>query len=228
MRTVAGDLRGALEQIVGHPVALTCAGRTDKGVHAWGQVISCDIDVASDRLGSIASSVSQMCRPHIVVRAIEAVGGDFDARHDATGRVYRYRVSTGPVANPLDSQCWHVDAELDLDEMRRGAEPLIGMHHFGSFCKKNRTKPNATMMRDLRRIDIVEDRDEFGLRNVVFELEASAFCHQMVRSIVGLLVEIGRGRRRVADVEPILAARDRNAAPSIAPARGLTLMSVTY
>jgi tRNA pseudouridine38-40 synthase len=229
VRSVAGDLRAALEQIVGHPVPLTCAGRTDKGVHAWGQVISADLDFAPERLGRLTDSLNQMCGPDIVVRAIDSVDDDFDARHSANGRRYWYRIATGPIAPPFAaSTYWHVREPLDLDEMRAGATHLIGTHHFGSFCKRNHSKPNATMYRNLRSIELRPGMDELSNPTLRVELEASAFCHQMVRSIVGLLVQIGRGRRQALEVPDVLAARDRAAAPLIAPPHGLTLVEVTY
>ncbi|MCH7788315.1 MAG: tRNA pseudouridine(38-40) synthase TruA [Acidobacteria bacterium] len=229
VRSVAGDLRAALEQIVGHAVVLTCAGRTDKGVHAWGQVISTDLEVDPARLGRLQISLNQMCGPDIAVRALDVAGDDFDARHSATGRRYWYDIATGLVASPFTASThWHIRGSLDLEQMRTGAAHLIGTNHFGSFCKKNSSKPNATMYRNLRRVDLQTGFDELSNPTLRVELEASAFCHQMVRSIVGLLVDVGLGKRLAADVPLVLAARDRNAAPPIAPPHGLTLVEVTY
>jgi tRNA pseudouridine38-40 synthase len=170
-----------------------------------------------------------MCGPDIVVRELVVADDDFDARHSATGRRYWYHIATGPVASPFNASThWQVRDPLDVDRMRAGAAHLIGTHHFGSFCKINKSKPDATMYRNLRSVDLHVGTDELSNPTLRFDLEGSAFCHQMVRSIVGLLVDIGRGRRGPENVPVVLEARDRDAAPSIAPPHGLTLIEVSY
>ena len=222
--TVAGALSGALASVLGHDVELVCAGRTDRGVHARGQVVS--FDAAAERADPVrlVRSLNRMCGPRIAVADARAVSGAFDARRSCTGRVYRYRVLDSPVADPLAARfCWHVERPLDLSAMRGAADRLRGEHDFSSFCRRNRSQPDQSMVRTVRRA--VWWREGAA---AVFEIEARSFCHQMVRSLVALLVAVGAGRRSPDDVDAAIAARDRAAAPSPAPPQGLVLWSALY
>ena len=222
--TVAGALSDALARVLGHRVDLACAGRTDRGVHARGQVVSFDADARRADPLRLARSVNRMCGPAISVSSAGATLPDFDARRSCTGRVYRYRVLNAPVPDPLRAGfCWHVRHRIDLDAMRRAADCLVGEHDFSSFCRRNPSRPEQSMVRTVRRAVWWTEQD-----TAVFEIEARSFCHQMVRSLVALLVAVGTGRRRVEDVEAVLAARDRGAAPSPAPPQGLVLWSALY
>ena len=231
VRTVAGDLVSALERVLGDEVRLTCAGRTDAGVHAWGQVVTFDVERSVD-LAGLQQSINGLCTPAIVVRAADEVASDFDARFSATSRVYRYTVLNRAVPDPfLHATSWHVTAPLRLRSMRAATDPLIGTHDFASFCRRREvTDPDtgdrvdATLVRELVRAEW----NELGDGVLRFEIEASSFCHQMVRSVVGTVVDVGRGRRTVADVAAALAARDRHAAGQIAPPHGLCLWEVRY
>ena len=130
-----------------------------------------------------------------------------------------------PVGNPfIGHLSWHIPSPLDVAAMRNAAIPLIGEHDFSSFCRRPHTG-GATLVRRVRRADW-RDRDSNGL--VVFDIEAASFCHQMVRSLVGTLIDVGLGRRRAADMTAILAARDRNLAGQVAPPHGLMLWEVGY
>ena len=186
VRTVAGELDDALSRVVGTTIAVTCAGRTDRGVHAVGQVVSFDAPDDTD-LDRVRRSVNRQCGPSVVLRSLERAGDDFDARFTATGRSYRYRVLNRRDPDPfLAGTAWHVRDPLDVPAMQSAADHLVGEHDFSSFC------------------------------------------HQMVRSIVGMLVDVGRGRRSVDDVPAILEARERQAAGGPAPPHGLALWSVRY
>jgi tRNA pseudouridine38-40 synthase len=153
------------------------------------------------------------------------VAADFDARHSATGRTYRYTVLNRPTPDPfLHATTWHVPAPLDLRAMTLACDPLIGSHDFSSFCRRPKVEPPVSLVRrvtDARWLEL----DDGLLR---FEITANAFCHQMVRSIVGLLVDVGRGRARAGDVLGIIRAEDRQVAPNPAPPEGLCLWSVAY
>ena len=222
--TVAGALADALGRVLGHEVDLACAGRTDRGVHAAGQVVS--FDAASERAdpARLMRSVNRSCGPDIAVRGARAVGGDFDARLSCLSRVYRYRILASPVPDPLAAAAsWHVERPLDLRAMRTASDRLLGAHDFSSFCRRNRSRPDESLVRTVQR---AEWRRQGDL--AVFEIEARSFCHQMVRSLVGALAAVGSGRLRAADVGAILEARDRNAAPSPAPPHGLILQKARY
>jgi tRNA pseudouridine38-40 synthase len=227
VKTVAGTLATTFERILGHPVRIVCAGRTDAGVHGWGQVISFDTrdDDALDLL-AVQRKVNRVCGPQIVLRELERASVDFDARRAARARRYRYTVVNRLVPDPfLAATAWHVPEPLDLGAMRLASDPLIGEHDFSAFCRPPRGVENYTMVRRVLSATWV-DLGEGVLR---FEIEATSFCQQMVRSVVGLLVEIGLGKRTAADVLTVIRSRDRGrAAAGLAPPNGLCLWSVTY
>ena len=199
-------------------------GRTDAGVHARGQVVSFDADAQRLDVDRIAASVNSLLAPTIAVRDAAIVDDDFDARFSCTGRTYRYRVLNSPTPDPLhDHLVWHVRRPLDFAAMQEATELVIGTHDFSSFCRRKKTRPDEVLVRRVR--SAVWRRDGEVLE---FEISARAFCHQMVRSIVCTLVEVGKGRRRPGDIPAILQARDREAAGSPAPAQGLVLHEVHY
>jgi tRNA pseudouridine38-40 synthase len=221
--TVGGALAGALERHLRHTVELTCAGRTDTGVHAWGQVVSFDARADADPL-VVQRAVNRALRPRIVVRDATVAAPGFDARRSATGRLYRYTVRNDPVADPFSAgTAWHVPAPLDLPAMRLACDALHGEHDFSSFCRRPPV-PDASLVRIVRSARWV-DLGEGMLR---FEIEASSFCHQMVRSVVGTLVEVGLGKRKAGEMSGIIRARRRAAAGQPAPAHGLCLWAVSY
>jgi tRNA pseudouridine38-40 synthase len=219
--TVAGALCAALERHLRHTVELVCAGRTDAGVHAWGQVVSFDARADVD-LPGLQRAVNRALRPAIVVRAADVAAPDFDARHAATGRRYRYTVLNRQVGDPfVAGTAWQVERPLDLAAMRLACDPLVGEHDFSSFCRRPPKGSLVRLVRDARWVPAGDD----VLR---FEIEASSFCHQMVRSVVGTLVDVGSGRRRAGDMAAIIRARDRSAASQPAPPHGLCLWDVSY
>ena len=221
--TVGGALAGALERYLRHTVELTCAGRTDSGVHAWGQVVSFDARADAEPQ-ALQRAVNRALRPAIVVREAEVAAPDFDARRGATGRVYRYTVRNHPVADPFTaSTAWHVPAPLDLPAMRLACDALHGEHDFSSFCRRPPV-PDASLVRKLRDARW-HDLGEGILR---FDIEASSFCHQMVRSVVGTLVEVGLGKKKAGEMAGIIRSRSRAAAGQPAPAHGLCLWEVKY
>jgi tRNA pseudouridine38-40 synthase len=227
VRTVGGVLRGAIEQVTGADVELTAAGRTDAGVHAWGQVVSLEIPAGVD-LGRLQRSVNGLLRPAVVVRLAEPAPEGFDARFSAQWRRYRYTVLNRPAPDPFAARtAWHVPEPLALTALRLGADPLVGEHDFTSFCRAPRVAEGAAPASLVRRVtDVGWESDRTGV--LTFEIRANAFCHQMVRSIVGLLVDVGRGRRRAGDVLAVLRAKDRGGVGNIAPAHGLCLWEVGY
>jgi tRNA pseudouridine38-40 synthase len=223
MRTVGGALAGALERYLRHTVELTCAGRTDAGVHAWGQVVSFDARAGVDA-AALQRAVNRAVRPNVVVRAVEPAPPGFDARRSATGRHYRYTVRNLPVADPFSAAtAWHVAPPLDLTAMRLACDALYGEHDFSSFCRRP-PLDGASLVRVVRRADWT-DLGEGMLR---FEIEASSFCQQMVRSIVGTMIDVGRRKRKAGEMAAVVRARSRAAAGQLAPAHGLCLWQVSY
>jgi tRNA pseudouridine38-40 synthase len=230
VKTVAGTLQQALELVVREPVTLTAAGRTDRGVHAWGQVVSLDIPRDTD-LDELTRSVNKLCDGAIVIRRASVTDASFDARFSARSRVYRYTILNEPVANPfLRHVTWWVDRPLDVRSMELACDPLIGEHDFTTFCRRPKGKDAGAQPLLVRRvIDARWTTPEVEWGHLLrFEIEATAFCHQMVRSIVGTLVEIGSGRKRAGDMAAMLRARDRHRAGQLAPPEGLCLWEVRY
>ncbi|MEL7210180.1 MAG: tRNA pseudouridine(38-40) synthase TruA [Actinomycetota bacterium] len=225
VRTVGGTLIEAIERVLGRPIRLACAGRTDAGVHAWGQVVS--FDAPADRFDAerLETSVNAMCGPEISVRDAAVVADDFDARHSALARAYRYTIVNRPYPDPfLASTAWHVPTPLDLRALRLARDPIIGEHDFSSFCRRPKGEPEASLSR--RVLDA--QWHDLGEGVIRFDISANAFCHQMVRSVVATLVDVGRGRLRAGDITGILRARDRQATSGPAPPHGLMLWEVTY
>ena len=223
VRTVGGELTLALRRALRHDVVLTCAGRTDRGVHAWGQVVSFDAEEARFDPDALRKSVNSQLAPAVVVRdAAVAADACFDARRSALSRRYRYLVLNRPVPDPfLAATSWHVAGPVDLRAMQASGDALIGEHDFTSFCRSHPGGCNTRRVLDVSWRDAGDD----VLR---FEIEASSFCQQMVRSVVGTMVEMGRGRRRAGEMTSILSARSRSAAAQPAPPHGLTLWAVRY
>lgn len=244
--TVAGALRQALERTarLGQAPMITCAGRTDAGVHARGQVVHVDLPPIPYDGPGLARAINRQLAPQVVVRRAEEVGADFDARRSATGRTYRYLVWNAPEADPLLAPiAWHVSDPLDLVAMRTASDVLLGSHDFRSFCRR----PPGTDASEpiIRRVMLArwsvdagpEAVDADGVapsgsaergRLLRFDIAASSFCHQMVRSLVASLVDVGRGRQNAAGLLERLRAASRQSMPEPAPPEGLCLVSVDY
>ncbi|CAN5243479.1 tRNA pseudouridine(38-40) synthase TruA [soil metagenome] len=228
VETVAGTLSGALERVLGHPVVLTCAGRTDAGVHAWGQVVSFDTSAGEVDLGQLQRSVNRQCGPVIVVRDMGTVDDGFDARRSARRRCYRYTILNRPVADPfLAATTWWVDEPLDLAAMRLACDPLIGEHDFASFCRRPKVDDGVGPLSLVRRVIDARWLD-VGDGLLRLHIDATSFCHQMVRAVVGTMVEMGKGHKRAGDMRAILEAGDRARAGQLAPPHGLCLWAVGY
>jgi tRNA pseudouridine38-40 synthase len=222
VRTVGGVLTDALVAATGQPAEalhLVCAGRTDAGVHAYGQVVTVDVPEGDDE--ALRRAVNGMAAPAVVVRDVARVPADFDARHSARWRRYRYTIVNRPEPDPfLARYAWWVPQPLDLSLLRLAADPFVGEHDFAAFCRR---AGSATTVR--RVLDSCWHADGDLLR---YEIRAKAFCWQMVRAIVGTLVDVGTGRRRAGDMLAVLRSGDRAQVPRLAPAHGLCLWDVGY
>lgn len=237
--TVQGELERALETVFRRPVETACAGRTDAGVHARGQVVSFDVtpdEVAADAanaggsartLQSLQRSLNALTHDAISVCAVEQRPQGFSARFDAQWREYHYFIYQGTAA-PIFMQdfAWHVKQPLDVEAMREGAAYLIGEHDFKSFCMAVSAVDKPTC-RNVHEI-MIEHADVMGENCLVIKVIGNAFLHSMVRTIVGTLVMVGRGLREPSWVGEVLAARDRTAAGENAPAKGLVFWHVQY
>jgi len=234
LRTVQGLLEAALAQVLRvEPVRVTCAGRTDTGVHARGQVVHLDVepDVVEAAAGRSTASPTEallhrlngILPGDVRVRAVAEAPVGFDARFSAVWRRYAYRIADEPrLVDPLvrgTVLAW--PRRLDVEAMGEGAAPLLGEHDFAAFCKK---REGATTIRTLLGLSV--DRDAGGL--LVATVRADAFCHHMVRSLVGALIAVGERRQDPAWVAQVLRAAARDPRVTVAPAHGLTLEEVGY
>ena len=201
-----------------------CAGRTDSGVHAWGQVATLTVDppapVDPQRLRDI---LNRRLAPEIVVRALDVVDAGFDARRSASWRRYRYTIVNRPDPDPfLARYAWWVPESLDVSLLRLGADPFVGEHDFAAFCRKG-GEASTTVRRVLS-----SEWSAPGDGVLRYEIRATAFCWQMVRSVVGMLVDIGMGRRTPGEVLYVIRSLDRAQATRLAPPHGLCLWEVGY
>ena len=222
LRTVQGELEGALATVLRLPAVPTvCAGRTDTGVHARGQVVHLDVDSMPDPgLALLARRLNGVLDADLRVRRVVVAADGFDARFSPRWRRYAYRICDG-VPDPLTRG--HVltwPRPLDADRMNEASSDLLGLQDFASFCKQ---REGATTVRTL--LDLAWVRDGDVLTGTV---RADAFCHHMVRSLVGALLAVGEGRRPVAWPGDVLAAATRDPAVTVVPPHGLTLEEVGY
>lgn len=234
VRTVAGELARALGTLLRREVDLTCAGRTDAGVHARAQHVS--VPMTPEESASLSGerllrSLGAVLPGDVRVGAVYRADAGFSARFDARARRYRYRIVAGPVGALFNAQwSWWLRcrsaSDLDVAAMDEAARCLVGEHDFKSFCKTASAQGKPTC----RFVESVgfEEEEAMGERMLVLDVVGNAFLHSMVRTIVGTLVEVGLGRRDPAWVADALAARDRRAAGPCAPACGLTFWDVRY
>lgn len=240
LRTVQGTIEDALRQVLRSDLRLVVAGRTDAGVHATGQVAHADLDEDqwqratrlargrqddADPVAPLARKLRGVLRPYAdatVSRTRTAPDG-FDARFSAAWRRYSYRIADQAVGyDPLQRRnTTFVRAMLDVDRMDEAASTLIGLHDFAAYCKP---REGATTIRTL--LEYGWRRNEEGV--LVAGVKADAFCHSMVRALVGACVAVGEGRLEVADVERLRDEMTRTSAFAVLDARGLTLAEVGY
>ncbi len=219
--SVQGVIEDALAQIAGAPVTLHGAGRTDSGVHALAQTASARLDTPLDD-NRLTRALNAHLPPSIRVTEVATVPDGFHVRFSAAGKAYEYRIWNGAAIPPfIRLYAWHVPEALDLDAMRAASRAIVCAHDFSGF--RSARSINHTTIREVVRADW---RRESGL--LVFEIAGAGFLRYMVRSLVGTLVEIGRGQRPADEMARLLAAPDRTAAGRTAPAHGLFLVKVEY
>ncbi len=237
VRTVVGELQRVIEPLIGQLPDIVMSGRTDAGVHGWGQVLSFEMPDDAVDTERIQRSINSRLGPEVVAREVSLVEPDFSARFSATGRRYRYHIVNRPVPDPFWARtAWWFPTPLDVAAMTEACQYLVGEHDFSSFCRRPKPAPDAdgnvveaSLVRRVTGARWVELQGELTGDGVLrFEIEGSAFCHQMVRSIVGFLAMVGTGKRRADQLPEVLAARDRSVAEQPAPGHGLTLWQVDY
>ena len=219
--TIQGTLERAIETLCGAAVSVVGSSRTDAGVHALGQVAHFDVDCPVPT-ENIARALNNLLPNAIVVADAVQVPAAFDAISSTKSKCYRYTICTTPV-RPVHRirYCWHRPAPLNVEAMSRGAAGLVGSHDFKSFASAADTRDSS--VRTVLGCSVSQIVDD-----IFIDVAATGFLYNMVRNIVGTLVEIGRGRWQPDQIGRILAATDRAAAGPIAPAAGLCLMRIEY
>jgi tRNA pseudouridine38-40 synthase len=215
-RTVQAELEQAIATILREPLTLSVAGRTDRGVHAWGQVASYRHEALDPR------ALNALLADDVAVHASEPVGSGFDARHSARSRTYCYRVRTARTRSPFEHRrALHVPVTLDRGALDACASALLGTHDFTAFTPSE--TEHLRFSREVFRAEWREARD--GLE---FWIEADSFLRQMNRVLVGTMLEVARGERPFDEFASLLGGAPRSAAGRTAPAHGLYLASVSY
>ena len=220
-RTVQSVIEDAIRQVIGESVFVRAAGRTDAGVHADGQVVSFDLVQPMPPHG-LLRGLNSILPPDVALIEVAEAAPDFDARFSARGKVYRYTVWNHFVRSPRRARtAWHVRQVLDVAKIRATAGLLVGEHDFRAFRASDCDR--RTTRRLIRRLEV----DRQGAI-VTFDVEATAFLKNMVRILVGTLVDIGRGRLDPSTVARMLETGDRTIGGMTAPPQGLTLLRVIY
>jgi len=223
--TVQGVVEAAWQEITREQVRVTAAGRTDAGVHALGQVVG----VATESRLSVEDlhrGLNAVLPDDVAVLAVEAARDGFHATHDAVAKTYCYHIHNGRTPDVFQRRyVWHYPQPLDAATMHAAAQALVGTHDFASFESAGSERPDS--VRTLSAIDVARGADRHPDR-ITIEVTGDGFLYNMVRAIVGTLVEVGKGARDVAWPAEVLAARDRRVAGQTAPAQGLFLVRVNY
>ncbi|TVR21161.1 MAG: tRNA pseudouridine(38-40) synthase TruA [Anaerolineaceae bacterium] len=222
--TVQAELEAAIRRITAQDVTVIAAGRTDTGVHATGQVIAFDVDWPHPP-AALLRALNAALPPDVALQGIVRRDG-FHPRYDAREREYVYTVIHAPQRQPLTrNQAWYVPQPLALDAMNRAAAVLVGRHDFATF---GQSPHGDNTVREVFRSAWAQVAGESGVTTFRYTISATAFLHHMVRRIVGLLVNVGRGWLTVADFAAIFAGADRSRVGIIAPPCGLVLRYVGY
>jgi len=220
-RTIQGELVEAVSNLIGVRTYVHGASRTDAGVSALGQVALFEID-SPIPTENFPKAINGRLPRDIVVTSAEEVPRGFDLMSGVTSKLYRYTIHTGRHRPVLRlNQCWHIPKNLDVESMNRAAQLLVGMKDFKSFASAADRRENS--VRTIFRCNVTAE-DKW----IYVDVEGDGFLYNMVRNIVGTLVEVGRGRWKPEKINEILEAKDRTAAGPLAPAQGLCLMWIKY
>ncbi len=221
MKTIQAALFDAFEKLTCRPADITGASRTDAGVHAIGQSVSVTIDTPVPT-ENFVKALNDFLPDDIAVYEAVDVPNDFDVMGGVTSKIYRYGIYTCQIRDVMSNRMFfHRPGPLEIDKMRKAAEYIVGKKDFRAFASAADTRTSS--VRTVMKCDISTD----GPR-IYFDVEGDGFLYNMVRNIVGTLIEVGRGRWEPEYIKDIIAAQDRKAAGPIAPAKGLCLMKIFY
>jgi tRNA pseudouridine38-40 synthase len=220
--TIQGEIEKALNKMTGQTISLKGSGRTDSGVHAYGQVanFSCHTSLTAQ---VFLKGLNSLLPEDIVIRACENVSEVFHARYSAKHKSYAYRILNQTLPCVIGRQyAWHIQTQLDIDTMRLALRHVVGTHDFKAF--EGAGSPRANTIRTVENAELYRE----DLNYLIFEITADGFLRFMVRNVVGTLVDVGSGKLTPDDFFRILQSKDRNQAGATAPSHGLFLMRVEY
>jgi tRNA pseudouridine38-40 synthase len=221
-RTIQQEIEGAISTMTSSRVALTGSGRTDAGVHAFGQVanFTCDTDFAPE---VFQKGLNSLLPDDIVIKDCRMVDQSFHARYDAKSKIYHYHILNRQIPAAIGRKyAWHIRRKLDAAAMQSAISHIIGSHDFKAF--EGTGSPRSHTTRHIMEAALIEENDD----RIVFKIEADGFLRYMVRNIVGTLVDVGLANITAAAFKEILESRDRSNAGATAPPHGLFLMEVKY
>lgn len=226
-RSIQGELQRAVFRLIKTETHVVGSGRTDAGVHALAQVASISLETWRDSAESFQRAINTKLPPDISVYQSEEMPPSFHAIYHATGKRYRYQMQAGGIRDAFEHRYrWHFPVTLNLDAMRQAASQLIGEHDFACFQAFGSDR--KTSVRTVRELTIDEEQGRAGGQMLTIEIEADGFLYNMVRNIVGSLVEVGRGKNAPDWFSELLESKDRNQAGPTAPPQGLFLVRVDY
>lgn len=219
--SVQGEIQKVLSRILQEEITITGSGRTDKGVHARGQVAHFEC-AKTIEISELKTSLNALLPNTIRVNTLDLASTDFHARYSASGKIYHYHIHLGEVSDPfLSPYSLHIRPPLNLKAMQGATHVLIGTHDFCSFA--NHGSDTKDTIRTIKRIDIFT----YG-KNIRVEFEGDGFLYKMVRNLMGALLDVGTGDLTREEIKAILRAKDRRCAPKSAPAHALFLSEVLY
>jgi tRNA pseudouridine38-40 synthase len=236
LSSIEAEIEKALFEIFKQPIGINVAGRTDSGVHALGQVISFNVPWWKEDFENLKRAINAYLPLDIRIKEVSQAADDFHARYSAKSREYVYTIAEGEnFPFTLSRFAYRVFGKLDLFAMKQAAGFFVGSHNFSSFCTV--TEETRNYIREVLSFEIVRDKANYylsdsikgrGIELIHFKVRANAFLYHMVRTVVGTLLEVGRGKRAAAQIPGILKAKERKLAGATLPAHGLCLTRVYY
>jgi tRNA pseudouridine38-40 synthase len=236
LTTIEGEIEKALFEIFKQPIGIEVAGRTDRGVHALGQVISFSVPCWREDLENLKRAINAYLPLDIRVKEVFQAAAGFHARHSAKSREYIYTIAQGEdFPFTLSRFVYRVFGKFDFESMKEAAGFFVGSHDFSSFCTV--TEESRNFVREVLSFEIIRDKASYYLSDGIkgretelihFKVRANAFLYHMVRTMVGTILEVGRGKREAATIPNILRAKERKLAGTTLPACGLCLTQVYY
>ncbi len=221
-RSIQGEIEKKLAIMTETKISLTGSGRTDAGVHAYGQTANfhCDNKISPE---AFQKGLNSLLPGDIIIRQCETIDEAFHARYDAKSKIYNYRILNAPLPVAIGKQyCWHLRAPLNLDLMQQAANNIDGTHDFKAF--EGSGSPRASTIRCIMSTAFARENMDY----IIFKIEGNGFLRFMVRNIIGSLVDVGLKKISTEDFKQILISKDRNLAGVTAPPHGLFLMRVRY